>query len=131
MPYRLCFLALVLASPLVAQNPAPAPVVELTLSEREALIQSSKLHVARNEVVVSWELPPDAAVKGIDIYRNTQSATKGRGRLDYVRPAPALFIDKVPDASVTYWYWLKIALSSGAHYNIGPVKTPDAAVWTP
>ena len=92
-----------------------------------------QLLVARNgdEVIVAWEIPAGLEIKGLDIYRNTHEHTSGRNRVDYVRPSPALYRDKVPDPGVAYWYWLKLVLSNGDKVNIGPVRTPDAAVWTP
>lgn len=130
---RACLLAFALATPVAAQAASTLPTAEIAPADIDALAHATKLLVARDggDVIVSWELPAGAAIKGIDIYRHTHESTKGRGRLDYVRPSPALFTDKVPDASADYWYWLKIVLVSGAHYNVGPVRTPDAVVWTP
>jgi hypothetical protein len=124
---RLAALALLFAPPLDAQSlPARFPSVPLAITD------TTRLQVARNsdEVVVTWNLS-DLPVKGLDIYRNTSQNTRGRGRLDYVRPTPATFIDKLPDSGATYWYWLKIALTTGESVTIGPVPTPSGFVWSP
>ena len=91
-----------------------------------------KLHVARsgNDVMVTWELPP-IEIKQFEIFRNTHKNPAGRGRAAAVRTEPAVFLDQVPDQTVTYWYWLKITLKDGQIVNIGPVATPDPTVWTP
>ena len=129
MTFRLHLLLAALALPLAAAEPASGSPG----SEPVALLKTSQLHVARNgaEVVVSWDIPADLAIKGIDVYRNTRDQASGRSRVDFVRPAPAVLRDKVPDAALTYWYWLKIVLVTGETVNIGPVKTPEASVWTP
>ena len=92
-----------------------------------------QLNVARseNEVLVSWVLPNGGDIKRIEIYRNTSSDTKGRGRAATVRIEPAVFIDQVTDLNVTYWYWLKLTLANDQVVNVGPVATPPATVWTP
>jgi hypothetical protein len=92
-----------------------------------------QLNVARseNEVLVSWVLPNGAEIKRIEIYRNTSSDTKGRGRAATVRIEPAVYIDQVTDLNVTYWYWLKLTLANDQVVNVGPVATPPATVWTP
>ena len=124
---RLAALALVVTLPLDAQSLAPRTSrTPLTMTD------ATRLQVARNsdEVIVTWDLS-DLPVKGLDIYRNTSQSTKGRGRLDYVRPAPATFIDKLPDSGATYWYWLKVALTTGESITIGPVPTPNGLGWSP
>lgn len=125
MSSRLFALLCALVSPVVAQTTyvpsAPAGTVD-----------APQLHVARsgNEVMITWALPP-LEIKQFEIFRNTHKDTKGRGRAAAVRTEPAIFLDQVPDLSVTYWYWLKITLASGQVLNVGPVATPDATVWTP
>lgn len=91
-----------------------------------------RLHVARsgNDVMITWELPP-IEIKQFEIFRNIHKDPRGRGRAAAVRTEPAIYLDQVPDQTVTYWYWLKITLKNGQVVNIGPVATPDAKVWTP
>jgi hypothetical protein len=127
---RLAFAVLALTLPLAAQSPSPGPATQESTSV--ALAQAPRLQVARNgdEVILTWDLS-GLPVKGLDIYRNASERTKGRGRLDYVKPAPSVFIDKLPDSAGTYWYWLKVALVSGESVNVGPVATPSGMVWTP
>lgn len=124
---RLAALVLLCSLPLDAQSLPPR-----SSSAPLANTDTTRLQVARNndEVVIAWNLS-DLPVKGLDIYRNTSQSTKGRGRLDYVRPAPAAFIDKLPDGGATYWYWLKVALTTGESVTIGPVATPSGFVWSP
>lgn len=136
MLFRLTLLLAALAFPLSAQESSPHPALPATTvassPSLDEIRAAARLEVARNgdEVLVTWSLPP-ADYKGVDVYRNIQERTSGRSRVDFVGATPAEFRDKVPDASVTYWYWLKVVLRTGEHINIGPVKTPDAAVWTP
>lgn len=89
------------------------------------------LEVARSgvEVLLTWTLP-EGEVRTIEIYRNTISEVKGRGRAGAVRTDVTVFHDKVPDEQ-TYWYWVKLTRPNGVIVNIGPVATPKAAVWTP
>jgi hypothetical protein len=103
------------------------------LADTAALEAASKLLVARNgdEVIVSWELPQGVAVKGVDIYRNTQPRPAGRTRLDFARPQPAIYTDKVPDPKAVYWYSIKVVFTDGRSIMVGAVVTPTADVWTP
>lgn len=89
------------------------------------------LDVARsgNEVLLRWTLP-EGEVRTVEIYRNNISDVKGRGRAGAVRTDVLVFHDKVPDDQ-TYWYWIKLTRPNGVIVNIGPVATPQAAVWTP
>jgi hypothetical protein len=109
-----------------------APAAE-PAADTAALEAASKLSVARNggEVIVSWELPQGVAIKGVDIYRNTQPRPAGRTRMDFVRPQPAVYIDKVPDPKAIYWYSLKVVFTDGRSISVGSVATPSADVWTP
>lgn len=96
-----------------------------------AAVQKGTLEVARsgNEVLLTWKLP-DGEVRSIEIFRNTHSDVKGRGRAGTVRSDVTVFSDRVPDDQI-YWYWIKLMLPNGTHTNIGPVPTPSGAVWTP
>jgi hypothetical protein len=129
MSSKLVVLLCALILPVVAQTTYIPPVTAGTNTENGGV----QLHVARNgnEVIVTWVLVPDMDIKQLEIYRNTVKETKGRGRAGAVRATPSIFLDQVPDISVTYWYWLKITLNSGQEINIGPLPTPDATVWTP
>ncbi len=92
-----------------------------------------ELNLARNgnEVIVTWSIPSDMAIKRFEIYRNTHSDVKGRGRAGSVRTEPAVFLDQVADAGQIYWYWLKITLPDERVVNVGPVATPPGEVWAP
>jgi hypothetical protein len=96
----------------------------------EAAVKGT-LEVARsgNEVILTWTLPEGEA-RALEIYRNTHSDVKGRGRAGSIRADATVFHDKVPDDQ-TYWYWVKITRPNGVIVNLGPVATPSAAVWTP
>ena len=131
MPLSPLAFALALASACVISAPLSAQVTYAPSAP--AGEDGIKLHLARsgNEVMIAWEIPPELEVKRFEIYRNTQSDVKGRGRAAAVRTIPAVYLDKVDDENVTYWYWLKITLANDQVINIGPVPTPDAQVWTP
>lgn len=103
------------------------------VADTAALEAASKLLVARNgdEVMVSWELPQGVAIKGVDIFRNTQPRPAGRTRLDFARPQPAVYIDKVPDPKAVYWYSIKVVFTDGRSFTVAAVVTPKADVWTP
>ena len=90
------------------------------------------LQIARNgnEVILAWELPA-GKMRQVELMRNSSSQAMGRGRVAAVRAETTLYIDEVPDLTVTYWYWLKLTHADGRVVNIGPVPTPAPAVWTP
>jgi hypothetical protein len=124
------FIALVglfVTASLCAQTTYVAPAKPGT---PEAAVNGT-LEVARsgNEVILTWTLP-EGEIRTLEIYRNTQSDVKGRGRAGAIRTDVTVFHDKVPDAQ-TYWYWLKITRPDGVIVNLGPVATPSASVWTP
>ncbi len=129
MSSLLRFFALLGASvaPLCAQTTYLEPAKPGT---PEAVVKGT-LDVARsgNEVILTWTLP-EGEVRTIEIYRNTQSDVKGRGRSGTVRPDVVVFHDKVPDDQ-TYWYWLKLTRPNGVIVNLGPIATPPAQVWQP
>lgn len=136
-PCILTLLALALSpaavSPLsAAEAKAAAPTEDADASLAETIRANTKLTVARNgaEVSVTWELP-DVEIRGMDLIRNDRKDPKGRDRLAFISKKTPHYIDTVPDASATYWYWLKITLKSGRTVGVGPVPTPDATVWTP
>lgn len=99
--------------------------------EPVAQVQEGSLAVARNgsEVLVSWVLPP-GDFRMIEVFRNTNPSTSGRGRASKGRPT-AIFLDTVPDLSVKYYYWLKLTRPDNTILNIGPVGTPSPTVWQP
>jgi hypothetical protein len=115
------------AASLCAQTTYVAPAKPGT---PEASVNGT-LEVARsgNEVILTWTLPEGEA-RTLEIYRNTQSDVKGRGRAGSIRADVTVFHDKVPDDQ-TYWYWVKITRPNGVIVNLGPVATPSATVWTP
>lgn len=90
------------------------------------------LEVARSgsDVLITWTLPA-GDFKQIEIYRNTNNGAPGRTRAAAVRNEPRTYMDKVPDLTVTYWYWLKLTRTTGQIVNIGPVPTPTPTVWQP
>ena len=126
-PLRLVALLAFFAASLCAQTTYMEPAKPGT---PEVAVKGA-LEVARsgNEVILTWTLP-EGEVRTIEIYRNTQSDVKGRGRAGTVRSNVVIFHDKVADDQI-YWYWLKLTLPDGRNVNIGPVATPSAAVWTP
>lgn len=110
--------------------PAPAPA-----SGPAAPAPTPKkitLEVARtgNEVLLTWTLP-EGEVRMLEIMRNTTENAQGRGRIGTTRATVNVFSDTVPDATVTYWYWIKITRPSGEVINSSAVATPSAKVWSP
>lgn len=130
--FRVCLSALAIAfitfgqPALSAENKAADPAAIAALREKSSLI------VARNgtEVNVRWELPP-VDLRSLELLRNTQRDPAGRDRVASVSKKKLQHVDQVPDASATYWYWLKITLKDGRTFGIGPVATPSAEVWSP
>jgi hypothetical protein len=117
-----------------AQTPPPAsaPAPSATPSAPAPASKKITLEVARtgNEVLLTWTLP-EGEVRMLEIMRNTTENAQGRGRVGTTRATVNVFSDTVPDASVTYWYWIKITRPSGEVINSNAVPTPSAKVWTP
>lgn len=107
-----------------APAPTPAPAVPAP--------KKITLEVARtgNEVLLTWTLP-EGEVRMLEIMRNTTENAQGRGRVGTTRATVNVFSDTVPDASVTYWYWVKITRPTGEVINSNAVATPSAKVWSP
>jgi hypothetical protein len=80
--------------------------------------------------MLTWTLPP-GEFRQIEIYRNTNNGAPGRTRAAAVRSETVHYMDKVPDLTVTYWYWLKLTRKTGEVVNLGPVPTPSPTVWQP
>ena len=125
---RLLALVCALAVPTVAQT----TFVEPAKPNTPEVSQKGSLEVARtgNEVLIAWTLP-DGEVRLLEIMRHSSSSAPGRGRVAGLRSDVRSYIDTAPDATVTYWYWIKITRPNGVIVNIGPVATPSATVWTP
>lgn len=128
MSYRLSAILLALVLPVVAQTTFITPAKPGTPEAQT----TPTLDVARsgNEVMITWTLPA-LEIKQFEIMRNTTSDARGRGRVAALRTEPAIYLDKVPDETVTYWYWAKMTLASGQVINVGPVATPESKIWTP
>jgi hypothetical protein len=103
--------------------PAAIPVVPA---------KSGSIEVARSgaDVLVSWTMP-EGEFRQLEIFRNTNSQTAGRGRVATVHDVPPFYMDQAPDLTVTYWYWLKLTRPDGTTLNLGPAATPPATVWQP
>lgn len=97
-----------------------------------AVTTEGSLEVARSgaDVMITWKLP-QGEFRQIEIYRNTNNGAPGRSRAAAVRSETMHYMDKVPDLTVTYWYWLKLTRKTGEVVNIGPVPTPSPTVWQP
>ncbi len=91
-----------------------------------------KLEAARNgrEVSLTWSLPEGAA-EHYDLYRNTRETPAGRTRVATLYPPASLYLDQVPEAETTYWYWIQVRDAAGRETTIGPVASKPATVWTP
>lgn len=124
LPILACVAAI--ASPVYSQTG------DKTSSASAVAATEGALQIARNgnEVILAWELPA-GKMRQVELMRNSHSQAMGRGRVAAVRAETTLYIDEVPDLTVTYWYWLKLTLEDGRIVNIGPVPTPAPSVWTP
>lgn len=101
-------------------------------SKAGAAAVSSKLDAARNggEVSLTWNMP-EVASGHFDLYRHDRQTPAGRSRVATLYPPAKLYLDQVPDAEATYWYWLVVTDADGKVTTIGPVASKPAAVWTP
>ena len=131
-PVRVRLSVLATALALAGQPAFSAGSEAATPGAIAALREKTRLIVARNghEVNVRWELPP-LDLRALELLRNTRSDPSGRDRVASVSKKKLQHLDQVPDASATYWYWLKITLKDGSTFGIGPVATPPAEVWSP
>lgn len=91
-----------------------------------------KLDAARNgdEVSLTWNLP-DVGSGHFDLYRHSRETPTGRSRVATLYPPTKLYLDQVPDAAATYWYWLVVTDAEGKVTTVGPVASKPVAVWTP
>jgi len=120
-------LLLALALPMTA---ALCPAAEAARSATVPFAGSIEAARTGNEVLLTWKLPEGEFIR-VEIYRNTNSSTAGRGRVNTARTDVTQLLDQVPDLTVTYWYWIKLIRPDGTHLNVGPVATPAATVWQP
>jgi hypothetical protein len=121
-----CVLAFGVAASLSAAERAITPPPGKTIHSEGAI------QVARSgaDVMITWTLPA-GEFKQIEIYRNTNNGAAGRTRSAAVRSETVHYMEKVPDLTVTYWYWLKLTRKTGEVVNIGPSPTPSPTVWQP
>ncbi len=91
-----------------------------------------KLEAARNgrEVSLTWNLPEGGA-EHLDLYRHNRETPAGRTRVATLYPPASLYLDQVPEADTTYWYWLVVRDSEGRESTLGPIASKPATVWTP
>lgn len=90
------------------------------------------LKMARSgkEVLLTWKLP-EGDFSRMEIYRDSNPSTFGRGSVNTTRTKTTQLMDQVPELTVTNWYWLKLIRPDNTHLKIGPVATPEASVWQP
>jgi hypothetical protein len=124
-----CFSVLLLALALPITS-ALCPAAESTAKAAAPFAGSIEAERTGNEVLLTWKLPEGGFIP-VEIYRNTNSSTAGRGRVNTARTDVTQLLDQVPDLTVKYWYWIKLIRPDNTHLNIGPVATPEATVWTP
>jgi hypothetical protein len=124
-----CFSVLLLAIAL-PMTAALCPAAET--SPPAAVPFAGNIEAARtgNEVLLTWKIPEGNFIR-VEIFRNTNSSTAGRGRVNTARTDVTQLLDQVPDLTVKYWYWIKLIRADGTHVNVGPAATPEATVWTP
>lgn len=93
---------------------------------------SPGIDVARNgdDVFLAWAQLP-SPIRHIEIHRNTLPTPGGRIRIATITPPVNTFVEKVPDATASYWYWLVVTRPDGITETIGPVATRSAEVWVP
>jgi hypothetical protein len=123
----LSVLLLALALPMTA---ALCPAAETTPPDAVPFSGSIEADRTGNEVLLTWRIPDGELIR-TEIFRNTNSSTAGRGRVNTARTDVTQLLDQVPDLTVKDWYWIKLIRPDNTHLNIGPVATPEATVWTP
>jgi len=103
-----------------------------TAAAAAALSAAPKIEAARNgrEVSLTWALS-EIGEGHFDLYRHTRENPSGRTRVATLYPPTRLYLDQVPDADATYWYWLVVTDAGGRESTIGPVASKPATVWTP
>ncbi|MDF9827903.1 hypothetical protein M2447_002008 [Ereboglobus sp. PH5-10] len=75
-----------------------------------------------DKITISWTLPKDQW-RMITLSRNDQEKPKGRVKVNVVNPNKRKdYVDTVPDASKSYWYWLKATRTNGDPVEIGPIS---------
>ncbi len=100
---------------------APAP----------AAVQSS-LELARNgrEVSLAWALPP-GSIQRLSIYRHDRDDATGRTLVATLYPPAKMYLDQVPEAGSTYWYWAVATTLDGRDITLGPTRTLSGEIWAP
>lgn len=121
---------LLLALALSATHPACPAAAGAGAANSTAFEGSVEAARSGNDVFLTWKLPKGEFIR-VEIYRNTNSSTSGRGRVNTTRTDVTQVLDQVPDPTVTYWYWIKVIRADGTHQNVGPVATPSGDVWQP
>lgn len=93
---------------------------------------SPAIDVARNgeDVFLAWS-QLGGPIRRIEIHRNTRAVPEGRVRIATITTSINTFLEKVPDPTAIYWYWLVVTRPDASTEIIGPVATPSAEVWTP
>lgn len=127
MAIRILTLSLALALSMTATLCPAAEAIPTATAPAEGSIEAAR---TGNEVLLTWKLPTGDFIRS-EIYRNTNSTTAGRGRVNTVKTEVTQLLDQVPDLTVTYWYWIKLIRADGTHVNVGPASTPSADVWVP
>ena len=120
-------LLLALASPMTA---ALCPAAEASPPAAAPFAGSIDAARSGNEVLLTWRIPDGEFIR-VEIFRNTNSSTAGRGRVNTTRTDVTQLLDQVPDLTVTYWYWIKLIRADGTHVNVGLAATPAGDVWQP
>jgi hypothetical protein len=101
-------------------------------SAAASAVAAPKFEAARSgdEVSLTWNLP-EVGAGHFDLYRHNRETPTGRNRVATLYPPTKLYLDQVPDAAATYWYWLVVTDADGKVTTQGPVVSKPAMVWTP
>jgi hypothetical protein len=90
------------------------------------------VEIARSgaDVSMTWRLPA-GPVSRIDIHRHFQSEPEGRQLVATIYPPREVYLERVPEAATTYWYWLVATAADGKVSTYGPVASLPAEIWQP
>ena len=111
---------------------APSAASAAASSAANPAAAAPKLEVARSadEVWLRW--PAIAgAIRQVVVYRHDRAVAIDRTPIAALLTPQTSYLDKVPNADTTYWYWVVVTRPDGKVETLGPTPTPSAEVWAP
>lgn len=102
------------------------------LAAKKAGADESALTVARSgsDVSLSWTQPKKPVAR-VEIHRHDRESAVGRQQVATIFPPGQLYIERVPDETKTYWYWLVFVGTDDSRTTVGPAATTSGDVWQP